>query len=139
MGCILWCERWMPSWLCSARPSQLDKGNPTWLAPEWSSEDCPRGSQGHNVQRRSVPSTFLPSDGWPGRPRSLTSQHHRHAIDHCAVQGAPGDVGGDACRRRQKPLSYTMEEVPQPEEQVLILPLPLWLLWVPPQTRMWMS
>lgn len=31
-----------PPGLCSARPSQLDKGNPTWLAPEWSSEDCPR-------------------------------------------------------------------------------------------------
>lgn len=64
-----------PLEVCSARPSQLYIGNPTRLSPELSSEDCPRLSHGHTLQRRSVPSTFLPSDGRPGRSRSLASQH----------------------------------------------------------------
>lgn len=59
------------------------------------------------TSKRSVPSTFLPSDGRPGRPRSLASQYHRHAVDHCAVQGASGDVGGDAYKRRQWSLLAT--------------------------------
>lgn len=63
-------------------------------------------------QSRPVSSTFLPGDGRPRGARRLTGQHHGHAVNHRAVQGAPGDVGGDACEGRQRGRSAAAGRAP---------------------------
>lgn len=86
---------------------------PTWGAVCGRSTPAGSRAEAHAPPSGSVSSTFLPRDGRPGSARRLASQDHGHAVDHRAVQGPPGDVGGDACRRRRaRPQSRGLSGAP---------------------------
>lgn len=90
---------WVTRGAASA-PSTLLIGRGWWPR---SSQRRPGGHSGWWGWPGDIPSvpnpfTFLPRDGRARSPRGLAVEDDGHAVNHRAVLGTPGDVGGDACR-----------------------------------------